>query len=216
MLVGEGETSPSWSVTMNVFDAPHKSGVGKKDSCSWVRTKPRPHGVLPSKTFKTKDDGHGRIETRKCTVMKKKSGECLEENVFNEWPSLNTWIRIESERVDKVTGEKSQETTRHFISSHRDLSGEKALSHVRKHWEIENKLHWSLDVTFREDEKRNRSGNSANNCAILRKMAFNLLHMDPSDKTLPLKQQKAAGDNTFLLKLLLRNSIKSHKKHKKE
>ena len=166
--------------------------------------------------FKTETDGHGRIETRKCTVIAEKLGKCLGVNVLNEWPSLHTFIRIESKRVNKVTGKKSQEEARHFISSRRDLSGEQALSHARKHWEIENKLHWSLDVTFREDDKRNRSGNSANNCAILRKMAFNLLHMDPSDKTLPLKQQRAAGDNAFLLELLLRHSIKGYKKHKKK
>ena len=166
-------------------------------------------------TFTTTSESDERVETRKCIVIKKRPGESLGDNIFNEWPSLHKLIRIESE-VNKVLEETSQKKTRHFVSSHRDFSGEEALSYARKHWEIEDKLHWSLDVTSCEDDKRNRQGNSANNCAILRKMTFNLLQIDPSDKTLPLKQQRAASDNTFLLELLVRNSIKSHKKHKKQ
>ena len=162
---------------------------------------PRDTKTFTSSTFKTEGEGHGRKEIRNCTVIREKENKVLGVNVLNRWPSLTTFIKIDSKITNKVD-RKSHESTRYYISSAK-FTGEQALSAVRKHWEVENKLHWSLDVTFREDESRHRAGNSSNNCSILRKIAFNLLNMDSSDKTLPLKQQRAAGDNTYLLKVLL-------------
>ena len=156
-------------------------------------------------TFKTEGEGHGRKEIRNCTVLREREDQILGMNVLNKWPLLTTFIEVDSKITNKASGE-FREYTRYYISS-ADFTGEDALSSVRKHWEVENKLHWSLDVTFREDDSRNRTGNSGNNCSILRKIAFNLLNMDPSDKTLPLKQQQAAGDNSYLLKVLLRNCL---------
>ena len=139
-------------------------------------------------TFKTEGEGHGRKEIRNCTVITEKKDKILGINVLNKWPSLTTFIEVTSKITNKING-KSREHTRYYISS-ADFTGEEALSSVRKHWEVENKLHWSLDVTFREDESRHRSGKSANNCSILRKIALNLLNMDPSDKTLPSNSNK--------------------------
>ena len=177
-----------------------------------VKIKREKQGVFGQKkvsnhTFKTEGKGHGRIEKRDATVAIEKEGKSLGVNILRQWPSLSTVIKVDSHTTN-VRTEESKESTRYYVSSRNDLSAEQALSHVRNHWGIENKLHWSLDVTFREDESRHRAGSSANNCAILRKMAFNLLKMDSSDKTLPLKQQKAVGNNAYLLKLLLQNTIK--------
>ena len=170
-----------------------------------LSSRPRDSETFTVSTFKTEGEGHGRKEIRNCTVIAEKKDKILGINVLNKWPSLTTFIEVDSKITDKMNS-KSREYTRYYISS-ADFTGEEALSSVRKHWEVENKLHWSLDVTFREDESRNRSGNSGNNCSVLRKIALNLLNMDPSDKTLPLKQQRAAGDNSYLLKVLLRNCL---------
>ena len=74
---------------------------------------------------------------------------------------------------------------------------------VRGHWGVENPLHWSLDVTFREDQSRARSKNAAQNLAMLRRIALNLIKKNPLEKV--SQRQKrifAALDTTFLAQLL--------------
>ena len=163
-----------------------------KEFFNSLPTVPRDTKSFSVSTFKTEGEGHGRKEKRKCIAVIQKEGRHLGVNVFGKWPSLNTLVTVASQTTHKTTGETCEQT-RHYISS-ASLTAEQALNASRKHWEIENKLHWSLDVTMREDESRHRSGNSANNCAVLRKMVFNLLNMDPESKSLPLKQERAAGD----------------------
>jgi predicted transposase YbfD/YdcC len=71
------------------------------------------------------------------------------------------------------------------------------------HWGIENSLHWTLDMTFREVEQRKRDKNSAQNFAIVRKIVLNLLKQEDSKKlSLRTKRLKAGWDNNFLLKIL--------------
>lgn len=77
------------------------------------------------------------------------------------------------------------------------------LSHVRGHWGIENRLHWSLDVTFREDTLRNRVGHSAENLSRIRRLALNLLRQEKSCRVgAKGKRLKAAVDPNYLLKVL--------------
>jgi predicted transposase YbfD/YdcC len=77
------------------------------------------------------------------------------------------------------------------------------MKHIRQHWEIENKLHWSLDVTFREDESRVRIGHAPENLALIRKMAFNLLRQNKSKKCgAKTKRMLCAMDTNFLLEVL--------------
>jgi predicted transposase YbfD/YdcC len=79
---------------------------------------------------------------------------------------------------------------------------------VRSHWGIENKLHWVLDVAFREDDERNRKDHSAANLAILRKITLNLLRLEPTEKygkrklSLNRKRLYASYEPEFLLKIL--------------
>jgi predicted transposase YbfD/YdcC len=73
---------------------------------------------------------------------------------------------------------------------------------VRAHWSIENTVHWTLDVTFREDDARLRSGDSAENFAILRRIGLNLLKQHPAKLSVKRKRFKAALDDSFLLDLL--------------
>ncbi len=76
------------------------------------------------------------------------------------------------------------------------------LGAVRHHWRIENTLHWSLDVIFHEDAARFRVGDGAENFAVLRRMALNLLKQHPAKMSLKRKRFKAALDDSFLLELL--------------
>ena len=75
-------------------------------------------------------------------------------------------------------------------------------TNIHNHWEVENKLHWTLDMTFREDRQRKRSRMAAQNFSILTKFAFNLLKRDKSKPSLVNKRLKAAWDWQFLMHLL--------------
>ena len=92
--------------------------------------------------------------------------------------------------------------SRYYISS---LSGNacQLLDATRTHWGIENCVHWVLDIAFREDECRIRKGNGAENFAILRRIALNLLKQDHSVKLgIHNKRLNAAWDNDYLMKIL--------------
>jgi len=74
--------------------------------------------------------------------------------------------------------------------------------YIRSHWAVENNLHWTLDMIFREDEQRKRAKNAAANFAIVRKIALNLLKKDNGKESLRSKRLKAAWDKEYLIKLL--------------
>lgn len=73
---------------------------------------------------------------------------------------------------------------------------------IRSHWKIENQLHWSLDVSFREDQSRLRTENAAENRSILRRIGFNLLKSDPLKKSIRRKRMLAGWDYTYLTNIL--------------
>jgi len=98
--------------------------------------------------------------------------------------------------------DKRAEESRYYIAS---LSGDakQALGAVRGHWGIENKVHWVLDIAFREDECRIRKGNGAQNFAVLRHIALNLLKQEKTAKCgVKNKRLKAGWDESYLLKVL--------------
>jgi predicted transposase YbfD/YdcC len=131
-----------------------------------------------SETITDTDIGHGRIETRKCSVI---SDFQFIENKGNKWNNLNQIVKIESIREFKNSDKKTEKATRYYISSLED----KAVNyqeHIRSHWGVENKLHWTLDVAFSEDASRKRVGNSARNFSTLLKIALNLLKTETSLK----------------------------------
>ena len=107
---------------------------------------------------------------------------------------------VKAER--RVAGKTSFEN-RYYITS---LSGD-AMQFgraVRSHWGIENSLHWVLDVGFREDDSRVRSGNAAQNFAVLRYIALNLLKQEKTAKCgVKARRKKAGWDEKYLLKVLL-------------
>jgi predicted transposase YbfD/YdcC len=143
------------------------------------------------------DCGHGRVEQRRCSVIADLS---LIEKA-SEWASLQGVVRIESERYHKVSG-KTEREVRYYITSLRaDAARLNAV--IRKHWGIENKLHWVLDVGFGEDLDRKRAGHAAQNFSVLNRIALNLLKQDKSStRGVKGKRLKAAWNNSYLLKLI--------------
>ena len=129
------------------------------------------------KAFEDYDKGHGRIETRKCSVCNNVAW-LIERN--KEWHSIRSIIRIEATR--EIKGKTTQET-RYYISS-LDTSPQEILKAVRYHWAIENSLHWILDMSFNEDYSRVRRGNAPQVMAIMEKYCHK--YFNTSSKMLPL------------------------------
>ena len=141
----------------------------------------------------TVEKGHGRIETRRCEVFDKG----LIADPDNRWKKLTTVIKITSTREFP---HKTETRERFYISS---LDNNNDFNKpVREHWSVENKLHWTLDVIFREDEQRKRANHAAKNFAIVRKIGLNLLKKDRGKESLRSKRLKAGWDKGFLTKLI--------------
>jgi predicted transposase YbfD/YdcC len=141
------------------------------------------------------EHGHGRVETRRAWI----SADLDAELRAAAWPGLQSIGLVEATRT---VGEKTSVEQRFYLSSLPPQAGEFAQA-VRKHWRIENQLHWTLDVTFREDQSRLRTGYGAENFAVLRHIALNLLRQEPSAKSLPRKRLACALNPDYLLKVLL-------------
>lgn len=145
------------------------------------------------------DFGHGRIETRKCSVIDEFK---FIENTDNKWNNLNQIIKIESLREFKNSNKKAEKSTRYYISNLKDTPGSYQ-QNIRNHWGVENKLHWTLDVGFSEDASRKRNNNAAQNYSILLKIALNLLRNEKSEKQgIAGKRLKAGWNEAYLLKVL--------------
>ena len=146
----------------------------------------------------TLDKGHGRIETRRCwTIDDPEQLSYLDTG--RKWPGLKSIGMVTAER--RVGGRVSVES-RYYISS-LESDVRRLLQATRSHWGIENRVHWVLDLSFREDESRVRSGNASENLAIIRHMALNLLRKDRTSKTSIKARRKLAGwDNDYLLSIL--------------
>lgn len=145
------------------------------------------------------DIGHGRIETRKCSVV---SDFLFIENQRNRWKNLKQIIKIESIREFKNSDKTIEKATRYYISS-LENNAEQYQKNIRSHWGVENKLHWTLDVGFSEDASRKRNQNAAQNYSVILKIALNLLKNEKTEKQgIAGKRLKAAWNENYLLKVL--------------
>lgn len=164
-------------------------------------TQPRPIGAKLSKAaatlavLETVEKDHGRIETRRYF-------QSTEVDWFADrakWAGLQSVGMVEALR--EIGGQRTVER-RYYLTS-LPLGVETFARAVRGHWGVENKLHWVLDVCFREDQSRARAGYAAENLATLRRLALNLLTREKTKKRgIKGKQLNASWNHAYLLRLL--------------
>lgn len=150
---------------------------------------------LTHDTYQTEEKGHGRHEQRTCHVIEIPA----EHPQRSLWKDLCTLVILTCCRIiaDQETWE-----TRLYISSHRPRAKPLAQA-VRKHWGIENTQHWSLDVTFGEDSRRQQDRHGAANLAAVRRLALSLLRQEKTNKRgLKNKRLACALDPNYLLQVL--------------
>ena len=148
--------------------------------------------------FEQVDKGHGRVETRTLSLCRDLSWMTTAE----AWCGLDFVAQVVRQRTVLASGQTSTETA-YFIGSDPEASAESTCSAIRRHWGIENKLHWVLDLAFREDEARHRANNTAQNMTTLRHFALNIVKQDPDRKLGVANCRKRAGwDRNYLIKLM--------------
>ena len=146
--------------------------------------------------FDAFDEGHGRLVRRR--VFASPAGEL---EFLSGWPKLTTVLAVETIRGVTGTG-KVEAEIRYFLTSCGDAPAVLAQA-IRRHWSVENALHWVLDVTFREDDSRVRDRTAARNLALLRKIALNLVTRDRgSQASLRGRRKKAAWNDNYMLQII--------------
>jgi predicted transposase YbfD/YdcC len=165
------------------------------------RTQPRAVGAKLSQAaatlavLETVEKDHGRIETRRYY-------QSAELNWFADraqWEGLRSVGMVEAMR--EIGGQRTVERRYYLTSLAPDVAT--FARAARGHWGVENKLHWVLDVCFREDQSRARAGYAAENLAALRRLALNLLKREKTKKRgIKGKQLNASWDHAYLLRLL--------------
>lgn len=147
------------------------------------------------KHYEDVDSGHGRIESRNITIL----------NQVGWLESVDMWTGLASIAMIESTIEKDgieRKETRYFISS-LTTNPKHMLEIIRGHWSIES-MHYTLDVTFQEDNSRIRQRNAAHNMAILRRVALNMLKIaDIPRKSIKSLRKRAGWDNSVLKKILI-------------
>ena len=137
------------------------------------------------------DGGHGRVERRTCRQLPVSdwvSGAA-------QWPELQTVIEMARER--HLPGKEVETERQYYVSSLPvDAGG------IRRHWEVENKAHWVLDVAFREDDSRIRKGDGAENVAIIRRFCLNLARLDGKKNSMRGKLKQAGWSDTRRAEIL--------------
>jgi predicted transposase YbfD/YdcC len=138
------------------------------------------------------EDGHGRREERRVTVIRNPEG------LPGEWRDVGAVVMVGRERE---AGGKSTSTAQYYITSLRG-SAKKLAGYVRGHWGVENGLHWCLDVSFGEDANRTRDRNAGANLGVVRRVAASLLKQDKGKGSIKAKRFGAALDEKYLERVL--------------
>lgn len=114
---------------------------------------------------------------------------------MQEWASVHTVILLERIREDKKTGKR--ETEQHVYISSLSSDAKEMASLIRQHWGVENKVHWLLDVVYREDDCRIRKGDGAENVAVMRRFCLNLSKLHPNKSSIKSKLKQAGWNDDF-------------------
>jgi predicted transposase YbfD/YdcC len=150
------------------------------------------------------DKGHGRIERREVSVIREVDWLSGDRRFPGELrlPSVACLVKVQA---DTERASQAHCETRYYISS-AALDAPRAARAVRGHWGIENRLHWVLDVTFKEDQSRLRKGFGARNMAVVRHFALNLVRTAADGKSLKLRRKRAAWATSYLNQLLVHHT----------
>jgi predicted transposase YbfD/YdcC len=147
--------------------------------------------------FDAFDESHGRLVRRR--VFLDPAAKDLEP--LRGWPELSAVLAVETIRGVSGTG-KVEAETRYFLTGCGDDPAVLVRA-IRRHWSVENALHWVLDVTFRGDDSHVRDRTAARNFALLRKIALNLVARDRSGRTsLRGRRKKAAWNDACMLQII--------------
>lgn len=139
--------------------------------------------------------GHGRTEERRSFAV----APALLPPLVQRWPGVASVIMVERSRR---TADQPQQERHYYLSS---LPPKVTTLHhaIRQHWRVENDLHWCLDVSFREDHCRIRDLRAAENVAMVRRMALQLLKRQPGETVgVPIRRLRAGWDNAYLVQVL--------------
>jgi len=140
--------------------------------------------------YEQSDAAHDRQERRRASVIARPA------NAPN-FPALSAIGRIEAER--HANGKVAK--TVHYVALSKPLSPRRMLDVTRRHWSVENHLHWRLDVVFNEDDARTRKNYGPQNLAVLRRIALDILRAHPDTRSVARKMKLAAWEKQFFYDL---------------
>ena len=138
------------------------------------------------------EEGHGRREERSVAVLYDPDG------LPPEWPDVAAAVLVVRGR--EVNGDRT-DSAHYYLTSLRGTAAELGAL-VRRHWSVENELHWCLDVAFREDANKTAAGHAGANLGLVRRVAVSLLKQDPARGSVKAKRLTAALDEAYLTKVL--------------
>jgi predicted transposase YbfD/YdcC len=153
---------------------------------------------VEARRHQTRETGHGREETRSYIQMP----------VPESLPGLTSWKGLRSIGAvvsESVRDGKAAVEVRYYISS-LAVGVERFARAIRAHWSIENSCHWSLDVTYREDESRIREPQLRENFAWLNRMSLSLLKQHPGRQSIAMKRRRCGWSDDFLLEVITGSS----------
>ena len=152
---------------------------------------------IPHSYHREVSSGHGRIEIRQIWTFSPHD-YAQYFRTLDQWMPIQTLSMVRSERR---LNDKIEQDTRYFIST-LTADAREQLRYIRRHWAIENELHWVLDIAFRQDAQRTRKANSAANLVSLHHIVLNLLRLDKSKGGIETKRLKCAWNADYRMQIL--------------
>jgi len=129
--------------------------------------------------YNTEDNNHGRYEYRFYHAL---SADLFDVCKFKEYAGLKQFVKVFRSRTERRKQKTTEEVHYYMTSSEKPIKDLARM--IRNHWSVENQLHWVLDVEFKEDKSRKRTGNQASNFSVIRKLVLNLINQHRGIKSI--------------------------------